>query len=291
MINFKSILLTTVKTATVISVSLVSHLSMAHERFIVPSHTLLSGEKAQSVTVIASISNDIFHPDRPLGDSDTGADVGRLKDLFKLLNHSVVYPDGSQTKDTKWQAFSRMSVADVEIKQQGTHRIGLIQPDAFMTTFKKKDGSPARLFGKSPAIPNGATDIVRRTTSSRVETFVTLNNINNGAVAPTGAGLELGGATHPNDLFSEETAKFQLFYNGNELAIPAKVKVIKAGTRHRNDRNGQELIVDENGKFTFTPTSAGFYFLAAETKQEIPQPADVDVKHYSLYLTLEVFPQ
>lgn len=263
----------------------------AHERFIVPSHTILSGDKPQAVTLTASISNAIFHPDRPLGDSNTGAKVGQLKTLFDLLQHEVILPNGEITHDTRWQAFERLSVADVRLKESGTYRIGLVQPDVHMTTFKKADGTPRRLFGKNHKLPNGATDIVRRTTSSRVETFVSLNSPTMVAVKPTGKGVELSGLTHPNDLFAGETAELQLFFNGKPLTEDVKVKVIKAGTRHRNDRNETSLPVSQNGNFTFTPKSAGYYFLAAETKVKVKQPADVDVKHFSLYVTLEVFPE
>jgi len=263
----------------------------SHERFMVPSHTLLSVVDSKKVTLIASISNAIFHPDMPLGDSNTGADVGDLADLFKLLKHQVINPKGDVNQNVRWQAFSRLSVADVEIKDTGTYRISLVQPDVAMTTFKKADGTPWRLFGTKPSLPAGATDVVRRTTSSRVETFVTLNAPSKAAVNPTGQGLELAGETHPNDLFALEAAQFQLFFNGKPLTIPAKVKVIKAGTRHRNNRNEQALSIDDEGKFTFIAQQAGFYFLAAETKVEAIDEPNVDVKHFSLYLSLEVFPQ
>ena len=191
-------------------ITTLSTTSQAHERFMVPSHTLLSGDKAQAVTITASISNAMFHPDRPFGDS-TGADVGNLKDLFNMLEHQVITPAGKVTNDTRWQAFARQSVADVWLKDSGTYRIGLVQPDVNMTTFKKADGSFSRRFGKNPELPAGITDIVRRTTSSRVETFVSFNSPTHGAVMPTGSGVELGGDTHPNDLFAGETANFQLF--------------------------------------------------------------------------------
>lgn len=279
------------KALGVILVSTCSFAAIAHERFILPSHTQLSGDKAQAVTFMASISNDIFHPDRPFGDSNTGADVGRLKKLFDMLEYTEIDPNGKVTTDTRWQAFKRFSVADVQISEQGTYRVGLIQPETYMTTFKKTDGSSGRVFGKDAALPEKVTDIVRRTTASRVETFVTYNSPNDKAVNPTGKGLELGGETHPNDLFAGEKANFQLFSHGKLLKTPSKLKIVKAGTRHRNDRNEVNLVVDEAGNFSFTPESAGFYFLMAESKEKVTQPADVDIKHFSLYVTLEVFPE
>lgn len=277
------------KAIALVLVSTCSFSLIAHERFILPSHTQLSGEKAQAVSFISSISNDIFHPDRPFGDSNTGIEVGRLKKLFDILEHTVIDPNGKVTTDTRWQAFERFSVADVQISEAGTYRVGLVQPEVFMTTFKKADGTPRRIFGKDATLPENATDIVRRATTSRVETFVTYNSPNDQAIKPTGKGLELGGSTHPNDLFTGETANFQLFLNGKLLKAPSTLKVIKAGTRHRNNRNEVKLTADETGRFSFTPESAGFYFLTAESKVDVVQPADVDVKNFSLHVTLEVF--
>lgn len=276
---------------TALVVTFVSTSVIAHERFIVPSHTLLSGDKPQSITLTASISNAIFHPDRPLGDSNTGADVGDLKKLFNILEHTVITPNGDINKGTKWQAFARMSVADVVLKDSGTYRIGLNQPDVHMTTFKKADGTPWRLFGTSPELPKGATDIVRRTTSSRVETFVTLNSNSDLAVKPTGNGVELAGETHPNDLFTNEPISFQLFFNGKPLTDNVNVKLIKSGTRHRNNRDEQKIEVSKEGKIDLHFTEAGFYFLGAETMIKTPEDDQVDVKHFSLYLTLEVLPE
>ena len=261
--------------------------SLAHERYILPSHTLLSGDKAQTVTLTSSISNDIFHPDRPFGDD--GQYQGDLKSLFNILSSQVINAEGKVITGPDWQAYSRMSVADLNIKESGTHRISLVQPDVFMTTFKKADGTPWRLFGKDPTLPDGATNVVRRTTSSRVETFVTLNAPSKLAVQPVGSGLEVLAHTHPNDLFTGENISMQLFFDG--APVKGKVALIRGATRHRNDRNEQELNVKDNGMFSFEAEHAGFYLLTASHDVAANQEREVDIKHYGLMLTLEVFPE
>lgn len=280
----------------VIGISFISINTFAHERYILPSHTMLSGNEAQFVTLTASISNDIFHPDRPYGNHDKRIDVGQLAKLFDALIPTFITPNGETINNVSWQAFKRMSVADVEVEQSGTYRIGLVQPDIAMTTFKKADGTSDRIFGKQPKLPANVTDVVRRTTSARVETFVSVNDFTDTAINTRSSGLELGGETHPNDLFSGEAASFQLFFDGKPIKDinpknKIKVHVVKAGTRHRNVREEVNLPVDAQGHFTFTPTAAGFYLLIVEKSQKISQPVDVDVKHHSLYATLEVFPE
>ncbi len=263
----------------------------AHGRFILPTHTVLSGEQAQTVGLISSISNDIFHPDRALGDNGKGVVDPELKNLFSILREKVILPDGSVSEDIRWQAFARFSVADLPVDKPGTYRVSLIQPEVHMTTFKKPDGTPWRTFGKMQNIPGGATDIVRRTTASRVDTFITYNNATRKAVEPTGVGLELAGETHPNDLFTGEPVKFRLFFNGKPVGPGVKGHFIRQSTRHRNQRDAIEVETDKDGRFSVTFDEAGFYLLEAEYAFPGETGSEVDMHHHGLYLTLEVFPE
>lgn len=290
-LNISKLLLKSVVTlAVTTSIVLTSTFSFAHSRFMFPSHTILSGDKVQSVSIISSISNDIFHPDRAFGDNGKGVVDPQLADLFKMLEADVITPEGKK-ETLSWQAFSRMSVADVRIEQTGTYRISLAQPEVLMTTFKHADGSPDRTFGLMNNIPEGATNIVKRSTSSRVETFVSWNEPNRKALAPTGLGLELGGETHPNDLFVGEEIKFQLFFKGKPVGAGVTAHFTQGGTRHRNQREVIEAVTDKEGKFTFEFKSAGFYLMEAEYSAKGDEDALVDVYNFGLYTTLEVFPQ
>ena len=266
-----------------------SSFSWAHERFMLPSHTLLSGDAPQTVTVLASISNDIFHPDRPLGDNFESDSVGDLKPLFDVLRSQHITSIGEPTAGPRWRAFTRYSVADWSLKSSGTHRLTLMQPEVRFTTFTSPDGSYGRRFGVNPKLPIGVTNIVKRASTSRVETFASLNDITFAAVKPQAQGLALSGSSHPNDLFVGEAAQFQLFYDGEPIA--SEVKIVRGGTRHRNARQEIKVETNTHGSFEFTPEHAGFYLIIANHAVEQPQEADIDVKHYGLMLTLEVFPQ
>jgi len=264
--------------------------AIAHERFILPSHTILSGEGAQSVSFIASISNAIFHGDKPLGDNGMGVVVPKLAPLFKRLQPIVISPDGV-SREMSWQAFSRFSVADTRFEQSGTYRIALVQPNVPMTTFIKADGKKGRFFGNKGKVPTGATNIVKRTTASRVETYVSFNEPNHTALLSTGKGLELTGETHPNDLFVDEPLNFQLTYLGKPLQKATKVKVVQGATRHRNQRDETIIETDEQGQFSLTLSKAGFYLLSANIDVKGKAGSGIDIHHHSLYATLEVFPQ
>lgn len=268
-----------------------SALLQAHGRYILPSHTQLSGEEVKQVTLLASISNDVFHPDKPLGNNGGGEVNSFLVNLFKTLKASTTAPDGTVSNAIEWQAFSRQSISDITIDKSGTYRISLVQQPTAWVTFKNADGTPSRSFGNKQALPPGATDVVYHTTASRTETFITHNTPNRAALKSTGSGLELMGKTHPNDLFVGETADFQLFLDGKPLNESAVVHITRDGTRHRNQRNTLESKTDTSGIFSIVFDQAGMYLLEVEHTQKGTKNSGIDFHHNTLYVALEVFPE
>lgn len=260
----------------------------AHDRFILPSHTVLSGESAE-ISLIGSVSNDPFHPDMPFGDNGSGNAPESLRGFFKSLNPIIVHPDGKIQKDNIWQAFSRFSSGDLVLAKPGTYRIAQVQEGRYQTFFKHADGKGGRIAGKNPKLPEGATDVVTRVYTSRVETFVSLNAPTNEAVMPTGVGLELGPGTHPNDLFVGESCAFSLRQDGAELSGKVKVTFVRGGTRHRDQRAPLVIETDERGSFQVIFEEAGFYLMKAEAVQPAKPDDDHNSKNATLYVTLEVF--
>lgn len=269
---------------------IVATTALAHDRYLLPSHTVLSGEK-ESISLVASISNDMFHHDRPLGDDGQGNVPSRLKGLFASLQGEVIYPNGNVDKQHPWRAYARFSASDMNLTEHGTYRIGLNQKPSLMLTFKKKDGQGGRAFGKKAVAPEGATNVKRYMTSSRVETYVTLDAPSQAAWKPQGEGVELTGESHPNDLFVGEPAQFRLTRDGQALTKATKVTLVREDTRHRNQRKEIEVETDDTGAFTVTFPEAGFYLLKASTSEPGKAGSGIDAHYYSLYVTLEVFPE
>lgn len=277
-----------VKTTFVAAITLFALNVSAHSRYMLPSHTVLSGDKAQFVTVSASISNDIFHHDMPLGDDGKGKVSPPLREIFKRIQTTVTGPDGKLSHVT-WHAYARQSVADVEVKKSGTYRISMVQPTLLMTTFKKADGKRGRAFG-NVKLPEGVTDVKKSEVSGRVESYVTYNKPNKTALTPVGEGLELAGDSHPNDLFVNEEGHFRLLFNGKGTSS-AKVTLVRAGTNHRNDRNKLNITTDKDGYFNINFAQPGFYLLEADIKIKGKPGAEISAYSNSLYVTLEVFPE
>jgi hypothetical protein len=269
----------------------ISNASMSHGRYILPSHTVLSSDGIEQVTLTASISNDQFHPDLPLGDSGHGKTPEPLVGLFKLLQSTATLPAGDTVSGPAWQAFARFSVADQLLETNGTYRVRLTQPPTPMTTFVDAEGNPNRRFGPQPKLPEGAKNIVRRMITSHTETYISKGEPTFDALQPSGQGIELSGNSHPNDLFVGEAADFTLTLAGKPLTQAAEIHLVRGGTRHRNQREEQAIKTDTTGQFSLTFTEPGFYHLEAEITQPGSNNPDVDMEHYSLYITLEVFPQ
>ncbi|UTW49336.1 DUF4198 domain-containing protein [Bacterioplanoides sp. SCSIO 12839] len=274
-----------------LSLLLFSQMAISHDRYLLPSHTMLSGTEAESVSLISSISNDPFHPDMPLGDNGNGQAPKQMTALFNILQSVVIGPDGKEVTGPEWMAFARSSSASYELDQPGTYRFILSQPQTPMTTFKTADGKPGRIFGPKPAIPEGASDIVRRVITSQTETFISKQNINNASFTPRGKYLELSGETHPNDLFADEDVNFSLTLNGKAVPAGTKVMITEGGTRYRNQRNEIQTATNNRGEFSFRFPKAGMYLLKATLDVPGDNKSHIDMYHHYLFVTLEVFPQ
>lgn len=271
--------------------SLFTHLSHAHGRYILPSHTLLSGKEPQYVTLSASISNDVFHPDKPLGNNAGGKVNSFLERIFRQIETTIVMPDGSKSNDIQWRAYARQSLTDIKLEESGTYKIFFRQPTTPLTTFKKPDGEESRILGNSMPLPEGATDIVHHTISSQVETYISHNAPNQNALRSTGKGLELIPYTHPNDLFVKEDTNFQLVLDGNPVPEGTSVNFTKEGTRHRNQRETTKIKTDSKGHFQVNFVQPGFYLLDVEITAPGKPEEKVSFHHHSLYVTLEVYPE
>ena len=265
-----------------------SALGNAHGRYVLPSHTLVSGDKPQEISLTASITNDLFHPDKPLGNRAGGQVGGFLQQLFDVLQNGVVDPAGKVTPMT-WRAYQRFSASDLTVDQSGTYRVQLVQPETPMLTFKNAKGERDRRFGANAQVPAGATQVTRRTIASSVVAYISHNETSDLPV--TGKGLELSGGTHPNDLFAGEDASFVLTFNGKPLTAKAKVLFVQGGTRYRNQRDAIELETSSQGEFTLPLSQAGMHWLEVEYSRPGDNNSGVDIHHNTLYLTLEVFPQ
>ena len=248
----------------------------AHKAWLLPSQTVIAGESPW-ITVDAAVSNDLFYFNHvPL----------------RLDNVAIVAPDGSAVAAQNTATGKYRSVFDLELKQQGTYRIGVV--NNYVTGRWEEDGKPKRWRGTAETfaaeVPKDAKGLEVGQSVSRVETFVTNGSPNDTALKPSGVGLELVPVTHPNDLFAGEEAKFRFQIDGKPAAGLA-VEIIRGGTRYRNAQDEIKATTDGNGEFTVTWPEPGMYWLEASTEDDKVTVPQAKQRRLGYVATLEVLPQ
>lgn len=276
----------------------------AHGRWVVPSHTVLSGETPEYVTFDISISNDIFYPDYAIGGypeekiTDENAAPRKVPPPIKIILDStrlqITKPDGSVKSDYTMVDFHRKSVASALLDQDGSYRVSLEQNPIYFTWFKKADDSLGRLYGKAESVkamlPDGAKDIRTTKLFNTVETYITRNNGSNKALSITGEGLELKYASHVNELFVGESLSFTVMFNGKVLSEGVEAHIVRNDTRYRNDRETIELKSDKKGQMKVQWQKPGLYLLEMEYERTSKEPG-VETETFANYVVFEVFPE
>lgn len=270
----KPSLLRLLPAALVLAVAL-PYPAQAHKMWLIPSATVVSGD-APWIGVDAAVSNSLFYADHV---------------ALRLEMVSIIAPDGSSVPVQNPHTGKYRSVFDVELVQPGTYRIAGINNGLFANW--KEDGETKRWRGNAERfaseVPKSATDLQVTQSNNRIETFVTNGAPDNGALKPTGNGLELVPITHPNDLFEGEFAKFRLLIDG-EPASNLKVEVIPGGMRYRDSPDEIHVETDASGTFGVTWPAPGMYWLSTSLTDNKAAPPATS-RRASYVATLEVLPQ
>ncbi|HCS65903.1 MAG TPA: DUF4198 domain-containing protein [Cellvibrio sp.] len=255
--------------------------AQAHRAWLLPSATVLSSDDAW-VSVDAAVSNDIFHADHA---------------PMRTEGVVVTAPDGTTLQVQNAVTGKFRSVFDVQLPQKGTYKIA-VASNGLMARWETETGErkmwPGRGEKANPAdfdkmVPKKAKNLEVSQFSRRMETFVTSGSPSESVLKATKQGLELVPVTHPNDLFSGESATFQFLIDGKPAA-GVKVILIPGGMRYRNDQAAIELESDKKGNISVTWPQAGMYWLSANYRDEkAKKPATVRSGSYAA--TFEVLPE
>ncbi len=203
----------------------------AHGRWLVPSHTVVSGSEPTFVSLDMSISNDVFHSDSPYGGkplhaihnaskterAQTSENVHPLAKVAESTRLATIEPNGQKDDSATIINFGRKSVTAVKLEQNGTYYFGVQQIPVTYISFTHANGEPGRVWGSgdkaSRQLPKDAQSVNRVQLLNRVETYVTRNQST--PIPLQKEGLALRFDQHPNDLFAKEQATFTLLFNGN----------------------------------------------------------------------------
>ena len=250
--------------------------AMAHKAWLMPSETVLAGADPW-VTVDAAVSNDLFYFNH---------------NPLPLERLSITAPDGSKVDAQNSATGKYRSVFDVQLKQQGTYRIAMV--NSGLSASWEEDGQPKRWRGTAEKfaneVPRDAKDLKVSQSVGRVETFVTNGSPNDTALKPTGEGIELVPVTHPNDLFAGEEAKFKLQIDGKPAA-GLELEIVRGGTRYRNAQDEIKVTTDADGAFSVNWPEAGMYWLETTSQDDRTSLPQAKERRLSYVATLEVLPQ
>jgi uncharacterized GH25 family protein len=253
---------------TVASVGILALLPLAaqaHRAWMLPSSTVVSGDRAW-VTIDAASSNDLFYFDH---------------NPMRLDNLKVFAPDGSAVEAQNKATGKYRSTFDVQLDKPGTWRISNLndQVNANYKVGTEEKRARGTMESVRKEIPANATVVSVSRNQSRIDVFVTSGKPTSTVLKPTGSGLELVPVTHPNDLVAGEKATFTLVMDGKPVAgIP--VTVIPGGIRYRDQLGEIKVTTGADGKFSVTWPEAGMYWLntsypasAEDEDDHGPQPA------------------
>ncbi|MDO9598719.1 MAG: DUF4198 domain-containing protein [Azoarcus sp.] len=247
----------------------------AHDVWLEPSSTVLS--KAAYITVAGAVGNDKFHYNH-----------AALRGVAE--NFSATAPDGTSVAPENLMNGKLRTVFDLNLTQTGTYRLAVVN-SGVMANWKegeqtKRFRGNAETFAKE--VPIEAPELSVNESASRLETFVTVGKPT--PIKPTGLGLELVPITHPNDLFAGEAASFRFDIDGKPAA-GIEVKVVRGGSRYRNQLEEITLTTDADGKFVVTWPQAGMYWLDADAKDDKTTVKQAKERRLGYVATFEVLPQ
>ncbi|RBP48198.1 putative GH25 family protein [Roseimicrobium gellanilyticum] len=253
-------------------------LAQAHRTWVLPSSTVLSGDKVW-VTFDACASNNIFFVNhRPLQPNTL----------------SAIGPDGKEVELNNVSKGAMRTTFDVELKQEGTYRVGVVRA-GHMAFWREGEERKSWTGTKEEMIKQGIhkkPDVHLSVGGYSILSYVTLGKPSKEVLAPTGKGLEVTFKdSHPNDLIAKETTQLVFQLNGKP-ASDLEVTVVPEGDRFRNEVGEIKVKTNARGECSVTWPTAGRYWLEALVEGTAEPVEGVELEeHSSVSLTLEVFPE
>lgn len=249
--------------------------AQAHNFWLLPSQTILSGSTDNWITVDAAVSNDLFYFNHaPLS----------------LAGLVITAPDGNTVTAENEHKGKWRSSFDAHLAKEGTYKLALINNGVFASyTF---DGEKKRYRGDVAglsSLPAGAKKLAVTESVSHVEAFATVGAPNTVALKTTGKGLEMEPVTHPNDLYATEQATFRLLLDGKPIKN-VDVTIIRGGTRYRDSLDEIHTKTAKDGRFSVTWPQAGMYWLEASVTDKNTSVKKAKARRATYVATLEVLP-
>jgi uncharacterized GH25 family protein len=274
--NFKLVVLLTV---------VFSSTAFGHGRWLLPSHTNVTGLSEHAVTFDMSISNDLFQ-----GHYGYIQASKNVKIPATPASLDVIEPNQEWRRDIPFHWLNIKSSGFDTLTQDGTHHYVLNQSPVFISIFKDVKGELHRRFSKPQdlVLSEGEKLVNTMRYIPSIHTFVSRNKLT--TPGRLNKGLELVTKGHPNDLFVGETTEFEIYFNGQPLNKKMEIQVVRGNTRYRNEREQQTFNLKNTNQFKVNFTKAGMYLVEAELALPSKEQG-IKTDRWALFTTLEVNPE
>lgn len=266
--------------SAVLLTALLSLTAQAHKRWLLPSNFSVS--EHQWITVDASVSNNLFYPDR----------------RWPLEGIKVINPQGKEQGIENALKGKRRSVFDVNLNQDGTYKIG-VKGDMYFASYPNPDYKEGErknirirawsLEDLDKKVPSDVKDVKFARSINRLETYVTVGEPTNEVFSIEKSGLEFSPVTHPNDLYQGEKATLQFLVDG-EPTEGVDVVIVWDGTRYRDQENELTLTTDEKGQVNFDLNQAGRFLVEASYEKDTSEQPKFKQTYLGYLATFEVLP-
>lgn len=252
-----------------------ANIANAHPRWVLPSHFTVSKEGGDWLTFDVTAANGTFVFDKPAG-SDSA---------------EIIMPDGRKERPNFVVRGKRRSMFDFYFQEQGTHKVQINNQPTYYTQYKAGHSDTVKRLRANKSergsqLPEAARDIKTIISYTRAETYITVGKPSEKASALEGKYLELMPITHPSDIVAQEPVTLQFYFNG-EPQQGVSAEITREGTLYRNHQQQIDVVSDEKGFVTFTPTIAGRYILKASHKGELVDNPLADMMAANVHFTFE----
>ncbi|AUI88638.1 nickel transporter [Vibrio azureus] len=247
----------------------------AHPRWVLPSHFTVSKEGGDWLTFDVTASHGTFVFDKPASSEQA----------------LIIMPDGRSERPNFVLRGKRRSVFDFFFVEEGTHKVTINNAPDYYTQYKagRRDTIKwikANKSNRDTVLPKQARDLMTQLTSTRAESYITVGKPTEKVLDIEGRLLEMKPLTHPSDIVEGEAVTFQFFFDGKPQS-GVTAEITREGTLYRNHQEQIDVVSDQDGKITFTPSVAGRYLMKANYKGELKNDPLADRISMNVHLTFE----
>lgn len=252
--------------AGVVAMTGVAH---AHTSYVVPNVFVTS--EGQYVTAQSAFTEDPFVPEIAVASDD----------------FHVVLPDGTRDEFDVITSLRQVVILEEALADEGTYRLTTGVRYGRKSQKALVDGKWVPVFGPDAKVPDNATEVISSQTVTVADAYVTKGASTWQPVNLAIGRLVLKPLSHPNEIYLEDGAEFEVLFDGEPLANQS-VEIKREGGGYEDEKFEQHISTDENGLLSLTFDRAGKYLIMTRHASPAPEGAEADEHSHTTSLTFEV---